>query len=1094
MPNPKKPFDTELYGPTYRPEGTGKHGTRDGMVQEGDDIPEGGKGATRATLGDYLSNLTKGAPHANHYPIEPGTKEAASHRDVGGSPKLFAGYKDGGAPSGSGAEKTFLDDAIDAAKDVDGGVTADHFILTGKNTYKNPGIDGGTLTMAEAGGGDEVYEKGVGATRGTGHTLYSGIQKVIGNVKWYPGNAYAGDEVGSHEIQKRVSKILHNNRFHPTKGSPYVVDGEFSTGKRGTMGSVQRTLGAYDPLTAGMEIEDMMEIGRKIMIAGTGHGASTIEDVAALLPSFNQLGIPFLDVDSSDIQMAGIAKELGFDTLHDQASRSDMINMGGDSAQGVAANEGPTSGGRGISGPGSSYGHLNSYYEPFSGVLPMGMAMVALGGLLALLIQAAAILLIFTLLTLLPTADPLSRDPENPLTLPKGKRQYERHYSFIVGPVIRMLGIPEFETEAGLFACIMRGVGSFYNIPNLSGVPSLGELGALMVALIEQGGFVASIIRYATRDLEQVINVATGMRKSFASVSAGVIGLIKALGDATSIKFLMLCAKLGDQLFVADSYQYAPYRQNPDVMAMNGTTRLAKSRKGQRELTLVWAHSTLPSAFLLPRSIRLASLTYGLGQGQGHSALIASPGMSELPRVADFAQIDPATGKLKSDYVKEIEDQLETEYVPFYFQDLRTNEIIAFHAFLGGIKDDYSPNYSSMGGYGRMDKVQIYQSTERSISFSFHVVATSPEDFDAMWYSINKLVTLVYPQWSGGTVMKADDKKFVMPFSQIPATSPMIRLRIGDLIKSNYSRFNLARIFGIGHGDVADGAFHIAGDDKTADAEAQAEVAVSLSDYRKKIRTPPETHEDTTNGYQDGVLAQVNAGMYKVAEPDEGQPNRIILSKTTTVEVIKKEYPGAMIIPIIAPPPGWTPCYRVKLAKEADKTNAGDLGAKEFWVLHQKMYESLEQIMKDVPDIVALPETADFTTDVPKWFDPSTNAIVRSFESTAGRGLAGFITSLSFNHDDATWETRKLGSRAPMWMTVDINFEPIHDLPPGLDEEGFNRAPIYNVGDIMNGLIGPDIHGTQPNITDDALTTKFDEERSGLVMSEPKDPETPGSA
>jgi hypothetical protein len=34
-----------------------------------------------------------------------------------------------------------------------------------------------------------------------------------------------------------------------------------------------------------------------------------------------------------------------------------------------------------------------------------------------------------------------------------------------------------------------------------------------------------------------------------------------------------------------------------------------------------------------------------------------------------------------------------------------------------------------------------------------------------------------------------------------------------------------------------------------------------------------------------------------------------------------------------------------------------------------------------------------------------------------------------------------------------MSFEPIHDIAPGLDHEGFNRAPIYPVGRIVNGLV-----------------------------------------
>jgi hypothetical protein len=89
------------------------------------------------------------------------------------------------------------------------------------------------------------------------------------------------------------------------------------------------------------------------------------------------------------------------------------------------------------------------------------------------------------------------------------------------------------------------------------------------------------------------------------------------------------------------------------------------------------------------------------------------------------------------------------------------------------------------------------------------VVATNPNDFDEMWWKINKLITLIYPQYSPGTLMSYgdDNQKITAPFSQIPTASPLIRLRLGDLLKSNYSKFSLARLFGLGDYDPPSAAY-----------------------------------------------------------------------------------------------------------------------------------------------------------------------------------------------------------------------------------------------------------------------------------------------
>ena len=1108
MSNPKKPFQSETYGPVYRIEGSGPKGN----VQWGDDIPEDkgpDEGASRATLGDYLSNLTKTAPHTNHYQVSGGTKPAPSHRDVSGSPPVYAAFKDGGGEN-TGADKTFLDEVLETGENVDGAVSADDFVLTGRSTYKNPNVPGGVLSMTDAGDG-RLYDMGVGPERGKGHTLLTGIQKVVGSIKWYPGKGYTEDEVGPHPVQKRVSKILQNNRFHPTKGSPYILDGEFSTGRQGTLGSVQRTLGQYNPDSPGISTRSLMEVGRKIMVAGTGHQASEIEGLASLIPNLQQLGIPFFNVPVSDLDASNVLSKIQgqyelFDgegepiawesASSDAGARSSILNPSGDSTKGVAASENET--GQTLRGalskPGDSYGHLNSYYEPFSGALPFGMIMVGLGGLLSLMLQAAIIVGMIELINIIPSADPLRRNPENPLTLPKGRRQNLRSYNAIVGPVMAWLGVPELDSSASLLDCAFRGIGAFYNVPNFTGIPSPMELLDMVTGLVEQGGWNASVIRSATRDLEQVVNAAVPMMRGDAmTIVGGIIDVIKNLGNSNAVKFIMVCVKLGDLMQVGDTWQFSNLRTHPDLLARSGSTRMAKSRTSYRDKTMVWSHSALPSAFLLPKQLAVAGATYGLQKGMGHSA-VQTNSMYTEERLAGKDNIDENTGRIKAEYVKEIEDKLEYEYCPFYFQDLRTNEIIAFHAFLSGITDDYSPSYNATGGYGRMDKVQIYESTERSISFSFHVISTNENDFDSMWYSVNKLVTMVYPQWSGGTVMQsADDKKFVMPFSQIPAASPMIRLRIGDLIKSNYSRFNLARIFGIGHGDKADGAFHIAGADKNPDYADFDAAKPDLVEYYTKLKTPPIDPSDTDNGWLDGTTAFVRAGEYIIKDPKDDGPSTIVIAKDTNVKIEGKEWPGMIFIPFLTAPLPHPPPYMVKIEGDGAKSEAGDLGDVTFYVDHASLKEDRVQTNKDIADLnKTLPEKLE-ENDVSKWFSPDSNAIVRSFESTAGRGLAGFITSLSFNHQDATWETRRLGARAPMWMQVDVSFQPVHDLPPGIDDTGFNRAPIYNVGDIMNGLAGPDIHGTNTLDPEDATRKGWEEDRSRLLASTPKNKDSSGA-
>ena len=71
-----------------------------------------------------------------------------------------------------------------------------------------------------------------------------------------------------------------------------------------------------------------------------------------------------------------------------------------------------------------------------------------------------------------------------------------------------------------------------------------------------------------------------------------------------------------------------------------------------------------------------------------------------------------------------------------------------------------------------------------------------------------------------------------------------------------------------------------------------------------------------------------------------------------------------------------------------------------------------------------------------------------------GRGLAGFITQLDLQYADSTWETSRIGSKAPIFLKLNISFAPIHDIAPGLDHNGMMRAPTHNVGRLNNEMYG----------------------------------------
>jgi hypothetical protein len=118
-------------------------------------------------------------------------------------------------------------------------------------------------------------------------------------------------------------------------------------------------------------------------------------------------------------------------------------------------------------------------------------------------------------------------------------------------------------------------------------------------------------------------------------------------------------------------------------------------------------------------------------------------------------------------------------------------------AFIQSINDDFNVEYSTTHGYGRTDPVYAYSKTTRQINMSFVLVAMNEIDHNYMWYIINKFVSMCYPQRDSGIKRYFNDgKPFIQPFSQVIAASPLIRLRLGDVIASNSSGRAMERIFG----------------------------------------------------------------------------------------------------------------------------------------------------------------------------------------------------------------------------------------------------------------------------------------------------------
>ena len=553
-------------------------------------------------------------------------------------------------------------------------------------------------------------------------------------------------------------------------------------------------------------------------------------------------------------------------------------------------------------------------------------------------------------------------------------------------------------------------------------------------------GYWRTLLREITRSNATIAE----RRNEDSQEESAYSSLMKTLGEGDKLmRFMNYLCIVGDLSVATGATGRLPFPEM-DVpldlvgnhpMLRTATTRLKDSNQGRLSL------GALPSLMLSPvdsaiakhnmENLGLGSSGYGGLKQDNPLYVVQSPlgeGPKEILKAVGQKHQKKPTGRFTPDQVRLMEDQLEAEHMPFYIQDLRTNEIIAFHAFLNSISDSYTGEWSAQKGFGRMEAAQIYSGGSRSIGVSFTLVAMNPDDFDEMYVKINKLTTLVYPQWSRGTLMQQGTNKFVQPFSQVPTASPLCRIRVGDLFTSNYSKQAMARMMGIGepefvYGQTGNGESH-EGNIEMVDS---GEKYLSRSAFREALASVSRSisKEDRNKLYEDYLA---NPQKFTVELRPEG------LEDTWEIACDLTDGPNGVSAQISRH--GSENAAKAFLRKSSkflpipESADAGG-GAPGF---------SAAAVVREVLSATRPKGIADL-------FSNEKNPIFKSFESTMGRGIAVAINSigLEWKLNSAPWNL-EVGDRAPRMCEVSLGLIPIHDITPGLDHNGYNRAPIYKVG------------------------------------------------
>ena len=693
-----------------------------------------------------------------------------------------------------------------------------------------------------------------------------------------------------------------------------------------------------------------------------------------------------------------------------------------------------------------SWGALNNPYDQFTGFSALGMQILAIAFVVAITLIPTLISFAFN-----TSDDPASNRGASD-TDARGRLPLGRYRASDGGSIVADLLNPLSMDWAGLigfsptifprFKAINVGLLTFF------GLDAFAQ-SSFFKALSPSGPeayvvFSRAIFRSFLGIADQIKDMSSGV-----SVTGGALGFfqkilafIEYLSGSRIIQVLNIFGQLGDQVLnEGGGLEEGDKRQNTvDEFSLGFGGGIRKSRMDStpidsnsksthtksrlingvdspgelgRNKRLAWSSFRAPDLLIMPSGMRAASF---LGSNLGAPSLLPSIEINETYGIKNGgAYRINDEGRLSTPERKNMERILDGEFMPFYFHDIRTNEIISFHAFLTSLGDSYSAAYDSTDAIGRVEAIKTYKNTTRKIDVSFIAAALSEEDFSYMWLKINKLTTMVYPQFSAGKLSSIDARDITIPFSQQIIASPMIRLRIGDLIQSNYSRFNLARLFGYTTESLR---FKPVAADYT-NFKDLVNNADFMDDYNDELEAAKVQGGNTF--YYTGVVSfpsnAINYGKLKtgylieiVATPDDAKDKGKIIIDPTYKGIPVPDFTDAFVIDSTSLIP----------TKETERAVFVEAGGKDAGGAFD--YQgAVETFMND-------------------------NSVVRSFETSGGRGIAGFIESLSFDwYSGTTWEIEQ-GKRTPKMCKITLSFSPTHDITPGIDHMGANRAAIYPIG------------------------------------------------
>jgi len=209
------------------------------------------------------------------------------------------------------------------------------------------------------------FENGVSSFIFKGGEGHESLQEVRGNELDTTGKLQVKTRGDESQIISKVSQVLKKNRFHPEEETPFVPRGTSSSEMDAIgIGRVQKELGRYDNTNPNIKFEELRKVALSLMLKATGEFTadgdpdSNIAGVSQLVPGAAQIAATRIDPKS--MYAANVFNGEPFQKDETLILETEDFAVKG------------------------SYGVLNNHLEPFAGIQPLGMSVLATALVLAL--------------------------------------------------------------------------------------------------------------------------------------------------------------------------------------------------------------------------------------------------------------------------------------------------------------------------------------------------------------------------------------------------------------------------------------------------------------------------------------------------------------------------------------------------------------------------------------------------------------------------------------------------------------------------------------------------------------------------------------